>query len=104
MSFTRVEALAGVARRASSKARLPVNISWSQEARTDLRAIERAIAMQILPCIGRYLSTRAGDLKKLKPPRTDFRLRCGDYRVFFDFRDENTIEISGVRHRREAYR
>ena len=42
--------------------------------------------------------------KKLKPPRTGFRLRCGDYRVFFDFKDENTIEATGVRNRREAYR
>jgi mRNA-degrading endonuclease RelE of RelBE toxin-antitoxin system len=60
--------------------------------------------MQILYCIGRYLSSRTGDVTKLRPPRTDFRLRCGGYRVFFDFREENTIEISGVRHRREAYR
>jgi mRNA-degrading endonuclease RelE of RelBE toxin-antitoxin system len=81
-----------------------IAVIWSPEARADLRAIEREIAMQILHCIGRYLSARAGDVKKLKPPRTDFRLRCADYRVFFDFRDENTIEISGVRHRREAYR
>lgn len=79
-------------------------VIWSAEARADLRAIEREIAMQILYCIDRYLTARAGDVKKLRPPRTDFRLRCGDYRVFFDFRDENTIEISGVRHRREAYR
>jgi len=43
-------------------------------------------------------------VKKLKPPRTGFRLRCGDYRVFFDPQDETTIEIGGVRNRREAYR
>ena len=81
-----------------------ISVVWSPEARADLRAVERAIAMQILHCIGRYLSTRTGDVKKLKPPRTDFRLRCGDYRVFFDFRDPNTIEISGIRNRRQAYR
>jgi hypothetical protein len=27
-----------------------------------------------------------------------------DYRVFFDPKDENAIEIIGVRHRRKAYR
>jgi mRNA-degrading endonuclease RelE of RelBE toxin-antitoxin system len=81
-----------------------IAVIWSPEARSDLRSIERETAVQILHGIGRYLSSRAGDVKKLKPPRTDFRLRCGDYRVFFDFQDENTIEISGVRHRREAYR
>jgi hypothetical protein len=41
--------------------------------------------MQIPYCIDRYLASRgAGDVKKLKSPRTDFRIRCGDYRVFFD--------------------
>lgn len=81
-----------------------IAVIWSPEARAELRTIDREIAMQILYCIDRYLSARAGDVKMLRPPRTDFRLRCGDYRVFFDFREENTIEISGVRHRREAYR
>jgi mRNA-degrading endonuclease RelE of RelBE toxin-antitoxin system len=81
-----------------------IAVIWSPEARAGLRAIEREIAVQILHCLDRYLSTRAGDVKKLRPPCAGFRVRCGDYRVFFDFREENTIEISGVRHRREAYR
>jgi mRNA-degrading endonuclease RelE of RelBE toxin-antitoxin system len=74
------------------------------EARADLRAIDRETAMQILHYVDRYLGSRTGDVKKLKPPRTGFRLRCGDYRVFFDLKDENAIQISAVRHRREAYR
>jgi mRNA-degrading endonuclease RelE of RelBE toxin-antitoxin system len=81
-----------------------IAVIWSPEARADLRAIERDTAMQILHCVDRYLAHRAGDVKKLKPPRTGFRLRCGDYRVFFDLHGENTIEITGVRNRREAYR
>jgi mRNA-degrading endonuclease RelE of RelBE toxin-antitoxin system len=60
--------------------------------------------MQILYCVDRYLASRNSDVKKLKPPRTGFRLRCGDYRVFFDLKDDTTIEITGVRNRREAYR
>ena len=81
-----------------------IAITWSPEARADLRAIDRETAIQILHCIDRYLSNRAGDLKKLKPPETGFRLRCGDYRVFFDHGNETMIEITGVGHRREAYR
>jgi len=81
-----------------------IAVSWSTEARADLRAIDRETAVQILHCVGRYLASRTGDVKKLKPPHTGFRLRCGDYRVFFDLRDENTIQIVAVRHRREAYR
>jgi len=60
--------------------------------------------MQILHSVDRYLTSRAGNVKKLKPPLTGFRLRCGDDRVFFDPEGETTIEITSVRHRREAYR
>ena len=81
-----------------------IAVTWSPEARLDLRAIDRELAMQILNCLGRYLASRTGDVKKLKPPRKGFRLRCGDYRVFFDQTDEHTISITAVRHRREAYR
>ncbi len=81
-----------------------IAVIWSPEARTGLRAVERETAMQILHCLDRYLASRTGDVKKLKPPLTGFRLRCGDYRVFFDLLNESTIEITGVRHRRDAYR
>lgn len=81
-----------------------IAVIWSPEARADLRAIDRETAIQILYCLDRYLANRVGDVKKLKPPRTDFRLRCGDYRLFFEPKGENAIEITGVRNRREAYR
>ena len=61
-----------------------IAVIWSPEARADLRAIDRETAMQILHCVDRYLANHTGDVKKLKPPFTGFRLRCGDYRVFFD--------------------
>jgi len=67
-------------------------VDWSPQARADLRAIDR------------YLGTGAGDVKKLQPPRREFRLRVGDYRVLFVSREELAIEVVRVRHRREAYR
>jgi mRNA-degrading endonuclease RelE of RelBE toxin-antitoxin system len=79
-------------------------VLWSPEARADLRLIQREQAVQILHCLDRYLAHRTGDVKKLKPPLRGFRLRCGDYRVFFDHKDEVAIEITAVRNRREAYR
>lgn len=81
-----------------------IAVVWSPEARADLRAIARDAAMQILHCLDRYLANRTGDVKKLKSPLTGFRLRCGDYRVFFDQRDEQTINVTAVRNRREASR
>jgi mRNA-degrading endonuclease RelE of RelBE toxin-antitoxin system len=81
-----------------------IAVIWSPEARGELRNIDREIAIQILHCLDRYLASRTGDVKKLKPPLKGFRLRCTDYRVFFDQKDEDTITITTVRHRREAYR
>ncbi len=81
-----------------------IAVIWSSEARADLRSIDRDTAMQTLHCLDRYLASRTGDVKKLKPPRTGFRLRCGDYRVFFDQQGEHTINVTAVRHRRQAYR
>ena len=69
-----------------------------------MRAIDRNTALQILHCIDDFISTRAGDVKKLKAPRTGFRLRCGDYRVFFDYTDPDAIAITAVKNRKEAYR
>jgi hypothetical protein len=53
-------------------------VIWSQRARVELRAIERVFAMQILTAIDRYMSTGLGDVKKLEPPYTEFRLRAGN--------------------------
>jgi mRNA-degrading endonuclease RelE of RelBE toxin-antitoxin system len=69
-----------------------------------LRGIDREAALQILHCVDHYLTSRTGDVRKLKAPLTGFRLRCGDYRIFFDLAAENAIQITAVRHRREAYR
>jgi mRNA-degrading endonuclease RelE of RelBE toxin-antitoxin system len=82
----------------------PAGVIWSPEARADLRAIDRDTALQILYCLTRYLENRTGDVKALQQPLTGFRLRCGDYRLFFEHHDENAIAITAVLHRREAYR
>jgi mRNA-degrading endonuclease RelE of RelBE toxin-antitoxin system len=69
-----------------------------------LRRIDRQTAIEILHCTDRYLATRVRDVKKLKPPLTGLRLKCGEYRLFFEYREATGIEILGVRHRRGAYR
>jgi len=56
------------------------------------------------PAPEHYLANFTGDIKKLEPPLTSFRLRCGDYRIFFDLKRDDTIEITAVGHRKDAYR
>ena len=48
--------------------------------------------------------TGAGGVIKLHPPRTEFRLRVGDYRVIFLHFGPHSIEVLRVRPRDQAYR
>ncbi|MGO9316970.1 MAG: type II toxin-antitoxin system RelE family toxin [Terracidiphilus sp.] len=79
-------------------------IAWTDQAKTDLRAIDQASALRILHTMARYLATSDGDVKRLQdvePP--EFRLRVGNYRIrFHDLGD--SILVLAVKHRREAYR
>jgi mRNA-degrading endonuclease RelE of RelBE toxin-antitoxin system len=79
-------------------------VIWSPTARAELRAIDRETAWQIPQAVDRYLEMGAGDVIKLQPPRTEFRLRSGDYRALFRRIDERTIEVLRVKHRSEAYK
>jgi mRNA-degrading endonuclease RelE of RelBE toxin-antitoxin system len=77
---------------------------WTDRAKADLRAIDQATALRILQSLSRYLQSGNGDVKRLQnvePP--EFRLRVGNYRVrFHDHGD--SIVVTAVQHRREAYR
>jgi len=80
-------------------------VLWSPTARAELRAIDRETAWQILQAIDRYLETGAGDVIKLQPPRTEFRLRSGDYRLIseplkkFGKAHLSLVSVSSPRHR-----
>ena len=80
------------------------NVVWSRGAQAQVAAIDRETALGILHAIDEYLTTGVGDVKKLRPPRQELRLRVGDYRVFFLFHELRSIEVLAVKHRREAYR
>jgi mRNA interferase RelE/StbE len=79
------------------------SVAWTDQAKADLRAIDRPTALSILHNVARYLASGQGDVKRLQqiePP--ELRLRVGDYRVrFYDYGD--SILVLSVKHRREAY-
>jgi len=79
-------------------------IAWTDQARADVRAIDRETGIDLLHGLARFVATEEGDVRRLQgiePP--EFRLRLGDYRVrFHDLGD--SIEILRVRHRKDAYR
>jgi plasmid stabilization system protein ParE len=79
-------------------------IAWTEQAKTDVRGIERQAALRILKTLGRYAGSGLDDTKQLQgvePPL--IRLRAQAHRIFF--RDKGDyLEISRVLDRKEAYR
>lgn len=54
--------------------------SWTDQAKSELRQIDREQAPQILEALTHYSKTGQGDIKRLKGS-SDLRLRIGDYRL-----------------------
>jgi len=79
-------------------------VTFSDQARAEIRAIPKPVAMQILRTLARFLESGEGNVKRLQgiePPL--YRLRTQNHRVFFrDLGDH--IEVTRVRDRKEAYR
>ena len=83
---------------------MALKIQWTEDARADIRALDRSTAMWIFEVLHRYALTGAGDVKSLKGRYEGLsRLRLGDYRLIFDV-DGSLLRILYVRHRSRAYR
>ncbi len=82
----------------------PYRIEWLDEAKADVRRLDRPSAMRIFEGILHHATTGRGDVAPLHGDMAGtFRLRIGDYRILFS-PYEDTMRIFGVRHRSEAYR
>ena len=82
----------------------PYSIEWLDEAKADVRQLDRPTAMRVFEGILHHAQTSAGDAEPLHGDMAGtFRLRIGDYRVMFSLH-ENVMRIFGVRHRSKAYR
>jgi mRNA-degrading endonuclease RelE of RelBE toxin-antitoxin system len=75
---------------------------WTDQAKGELRKIEREQAMNILLELTRYGKSGQGDVKRLQNS-DQYRLRV-DYRVRFKVLEDGTLRIVHVRHRKDAYR
>jgi mRNA-degrading endonuclease RelE of RelBE toxin-antitoxin system len=82
----------------------PYSIQWLDEAKADVRLLDRATAMRIFEGILRFARLGSGDVVALQGNLAPaLRLRLADYRVLFTLAG-NDMRIFGVRHRSEAYR
>ena len=76
-----------------------------RRAETDLATLPRQASDRVVAALERLAETGHGDLLKLHGRESEWRLRVGQWRVRLTFIKENrTIEVLRVQHRREAYR
>ena len=80
-------------------------ITFARSARHELEVLDPSVIRRILPKI-ESLSTRPRPhgSRKLTGEKHLWHIRIGDYRVIYSILDkERRIDITAVRHRREAY-
>ena len=81
-------------------------IVFARTARKEIEAIDSKTSARILRRIESLsIDPRPSGCEKLKGEDNLWRIRIGDYRVIYSIFDkEKLIDISIIRHRRDAYR
>jgi mRNA interferase RelE/StbE len=81
-------------------------VVFARSAREELQALDRAIAARILKRIEALTrEPRPSGCKKLEGSQDLWRIRMGDWRVVYSVDDTaSLVQVSVIRHRREAYR
>jgi mRNA interferase RelE/StbE len=83
---------------------LAYSITFKSSVSRDLKKLDRSDAETVLKHITEELPHIADSLPELKGKFAGFRkYRIGDYRVVFTILDDSIL-ITRVRHRREAYK
>ena len=80
-------------------------ITFARSARKDLERLQATVVNRVFPKIAALAKNpRPAGCLKLKGSDDLWRIRIGDYRVLYSINDaDEVVDISAVRHRREAY-
>ena len=81
-------------------------VVFARSARKELQELDRTVANRILKRIEALTrEPRPSGCKKLEGTDNLWRIRIGDWRVVYSVDDTRLlVEVSVIRHRREAYR
>ena len=79
---------------------------FARSARKELQALDHTVAGRILKRIEALTrNPRPSGCRKLEGAENLWRIRIGDWRVVYSVDDARSlVEVSVIRHRREAYR
>jgi len=79
-------------------------IGWSKRAVKEFDRLDRHLQRRITAALDRLASDQGGDLRKLEGLAEEtWRLRVGDWRILFRYREDQSLLILRVRSRGSAY-
>ena len=58
---------------------------------------------RVVPALERFAATGYGDMKRLQGRVGEFRLRVGKWRVFLELTGTDTVLVTGIDTRGQAY-
>ena len=80
-------------------------VIWSDQALQDAERLDARTRARTVAAIERLATTNQGDVKRLRGPAPEWRLRVGDWRVRFTYDAEaGTMTVLHVLPRGRAYR
>ena len=60
-------------------------VEWTIGASKEVQSLDRQVAKRIVLAVRRMAETEHGDITSLKKPLSGYRLRVGEWRVFFEW-------------------
>lgn len=81
-------------------------IDWKKSALRELKRLDRQTIPRIISAVSALSDNPfPSGVKKLHGGESIYRIRIGDYRVIYEvFSNHLSIEITRVRHRRDAFK
>ena len=79
-------------------------VEWTDRARKDLKKLDRRTRDRIIAAVEEFARTGRGDVRRLQSTKEEvYRLRVGDWRVFFTLEGQILMLVLRVRPRSGAY-
>ncbi len=80
-----------------------MKLRWMRRALKDMKRLDRDVRERIVEGTKRFAEIEYGDIRQVEGAE-DYALRIGDWRIFFDPPENDTIWITAVRPRDKAYK
>jgi mRNA interferase RelE/StbE len=79
-------------------------VEWTDRARKDLKKLDRRTRDRIIAAVEEFARTGRGDVRRLQSTKEEvYRLRVGDWRVFFTLEGQILMLVLRLRPRGGAY-